>query len=136
MFGNVFLPAAPKSVTAKFCVDLVNRNRIEANNGQSVSRHIPTVYAQNLEFMGSLAGLIDFASQRLSDPTSPREVTRQVIDTLFGDSAQTARDTISVGPDSPVLMGAFEDVQKQLIFASSLPRGQSSDEFLFLKKYF
>src|SRR5437870_2563559 len=66
MFKRLLSIGRPSSKAAGFCVDLLNRTRIDA--GYPASKPLPVVYATNEEFIGSLLGLVDFMVGRLGDP--------------------------------------------------------------------
>ena len=134
MFKNLFRPSL--SEPAKWCVDLVNRTRVEANAGNSISKHLPVIYAKDHEFIGALLGVIDFANQRLGGSMPLRKVTEEVVVSLFGDGAELALDTINQGAVSDVILDSLEKAQEHLIWAAAQPIGKNAEAFMFLSKYF
>lgn len=137
MFGKLFSSSPRLSPVAKFCFDLVNRNRFEASGGRKdLPRYLPIVYATHPEFIGSVLGVVEFGMQILDDSTPQREITRQVMDALFGDNASKAYTTASNGIDNPPLMDAFEQVVGHLEWAAKLPGNQTEQQLKFLTKFF
>lgn len=137
MFGNLFSSTPRLSPVAKFCFDLVSRNRFEASGGRKdLPKYLPVVYTTHAEFIGSILAIIDFAKQIIDDSTPQREITRQVMEALFSDNASKAMMTASSGVDNPELMQAFEQVAEHLEWAAKLPSSQLEQQLTFLKKFF
>ena len=139
MFTNFFSKSPRLSTVAQFCVDLVNENRFEAlgrRKGNEIPKVLSVVYATHAEFIGSVIGIIDFGKQTIDDPTPHKEITRQVMQALFGDNANKASMTAANGIDNPPLMLAFEQVVEHLEWATKLPGSQTAEELRFLIKYF
>jgi hypothetical protein len=134
MFKKLFAPPPLPSTGAQFCLELVNRTRVNA--GLGVSRPLQSVYASNKEFVGTLLGLLEYMVHRLGDPTPTHEAARQLIVALFGDNAPTAFSLMQSGIDSPILMKALEATQKHLAWVQSLPREQVNSNLLFMDKFF
>ena len=136
MFKNLFSSGPKLSPAAKFCFDLISRNRFEASRGsKDIPRFLPVVYTTHPEFIGSIIAIIDFAKQIIRDPTPQRDVTRQVFEALFGENANKASMTASNGIDDPTLMNEFENVSAHLEWAAKLPTDKLEQELRFLAKY-
>lgn len=137
MFGNLFSSAPKLSPVAQFCYDLISRNRFEASRGsKDLPKFLPVVYATHPEFIGSVLAIIDFGKQIINDPTPQREITRKLMEALFGDNANKASMTAANGIDNQPLMSAFEQVSEHLERVAKLPRDQTEQQLKFLVKYF
>ena len=137
MFKNLFSTTPKLSPAAKFCFDLVSRNRFEASRGsKDIPRFLPVVYATHPAFIGSIIAIIDFAKKIISDPTPHSDVIRQVMEALFGDNANKAAVTAADGFDDPALMNEFEKISAHLEWAAKLPGNRTEQELKFLVKYF
>jgi hypothetical protein len=137
MFGRLF-SNRPRvdSVAAQISIDLINRNRLNANYGESVSRQIPVVYATNWEFMGTLTGMVESCVISMGDNTPVKEALAQVLVGLFGDNAQKAYATVTAGVDSDAFMAAFENIQRHLEWVGTLNENDRSRHLRFMEKYF